>query len=675
MASPLQPFLRQLGYALFQYLGDGRFTLLGDPPPWLENLWGPAAAIQKEFTLAKNSIFLESFLPEAESFWDARQSGVLDSGSWIEKSAAHAEAPLRATALLLEGRPILAVRSLDSQDHEGVQLLQAARNSVLAQEKLLREVQKKEILIHCIIHDLSQPLSAMSVALDCVSAEPISPRAAEFLDLGKRASLQQQNMIREVLQAFSAELGAAVDTEQSADNSPDLLKVAGEVVKSFSAPFAVKNVRVQLTLPAAPAECRVTGEASRLHRVFANLLENALRYSPEGSRVSLGFELEQDFCTAYVDDEGPGLPRDRTPVQIFGLFSKGKEGAGKAGLGLYFCRITVERWGGTIGCASLPEKGSRFWFRLPKTAGPVPPPRPGHDAQISSFFRNTTAALRKTMRVLLADDQEDIRKLTSYQLERFGHIVTSVSDGQAALEAAQHHAFDVILLDEEMPGLTGVQVARALRENPLTPSSQPILIALTGNNAPEDCNRLLAAGFNSVLSKPFRLEALTSMLSDPAHLSSEACPGASPQPGSLEDLLKRVGDDKKLLHQMIATFSRDAPKRLAAIRLALQKKDGEQLASFAHALKGSVSLFGATLAHQQSEAMQDFGRAADFRQASRLYPQLQEEIAQLVENLRGYVKQTGARSLSVTARAKEEAASLESTSNRMPRKSGARRKK
>jgi signal transduction histidine kinase/CheY-like chemotaxis protein len=674
MASPLQSFLRQLGYALFQYMGNGQFVLLGDPPPWFASLWGLQATVQRKFTLSEKSAFLEGFLPQAESFWDARQSGVLDSGSWIEKSASLAEVPLRAMALLLEERRIFAVCSLDSQYYEQVQILQAARNSILDHEKLLGEIQKKEILLHCIIHDLSQPLSVMSVALDCVSGEAISPRAAKILDLGKRASEHQQTMIREVLQAFSADLGAGADAEQSANNSPDLLEVARQVVESLSPPFAAKNVDVLVNLPAAPAECRVTGEASRLQRVFANLLENALRYSPPDSRVSVGFELEEGFCRVQVDDEGPGLPQDLTPAQIFGLFSKGKESAGKAGLGLYFCRITVERWGGTVGCASLPEKGSRFWFRLPKAVVPVPTSRAGHVGQIST--RDTTAALRKSMRVLLADDQEDIRKLTTYQLERFGHIVTSVSNGKAALESAQHNPFDVILLDEEMPGLTGVQVARALHQNPLPQSSQRILIALTGNNTPEDRNRLLAAGFNSVLSKPFRLEALTTLLHDPAHIVPEALLRALPEPGSREDILKRVGGDEKLLRQMIATFLLDAPKRLAAIRLALEKKDGNQLAAFAHALKGSVSIFGASAAHHQSEAMQGLGRAGDFRQASHLYPQLQEEIAQLLEKLRGYANQTGAGSLSVADRAKSEAASLESShsSDRKHRKSGARRK-
>jgi HPt (histidine-containing phosphotransfer) domain-containing protein len=145
----------------------------------------------------------------------------------------------------------------------------------------------------------------------------------------------------------------------------------------------------------------------------------------------------------------------------------------------------------------------------------------------------------------------------------------------------------------------------------------------------------------------------------------------------LDDLLSRIGGDKKLLRQMIATFLRDTPKRLATIRAALKKNDGVRLASSAHALKGSVSLFGPSLAHQHAEALQNLGRVSDLRQAFRLYPLLQEEIAKLLEKLRGYAKETKGKPLSATARATPKLVAA-SKSRRSPdrkrHKSGVRRK-
>ena len=103
-------------------------------------------------------------------------------------------------------------------------------------------------------------------------------------------------------------------------------------------------------------------------RIFANLVENALRHAPKGSLVTIGLKDDDGHVKAFVDDAGPGLPKEFKPAEAFALFSKGKQGGGKAGLGLYFCRITVERWGGSIGCESLLHRGARFWFRLPRAA-------------------------------------------------------------------------------------------------------------------------------------------------------------------------------------------------------------------------------------------------------------------------------------------------------------------
>lgn len=109
------------------------------------------------------------------------------------------------------------------------------------------------------------------------------------------------------------------------------------------------------------------GEESRLLRIFGNIVENALRHTPVGATVTLGVTADNSFVTGFVDDEGPGLPEDATAVRLFALFAKGKgERAGKAGLGLYFCKMTVERWGGTIGCENRSTVGARFWFRLPR---------------------------------------------------------------------------------------------------------------------------------------------------------------------------------------------------------------------------------------------------------------------------------------------------------------------
>jgi signal transduction histidine kinase/CheY-like chemotaxis protein len=641
--APIFPlFLSQIGYVLLERNGANRFSLLAQPPPWFGELWPFSNGGNGPFNLSENSPFLENFLEEAESFWQVPQAGFRDSGTWVEKIGGTREIPLEAMALYLDGKPVLAIHSPDQQYREQVQVLQTARDSLLEHEKLLKEIQKKEILLHCIVHDLSQPLSAIRGSFDCLATETDAERIAKFIDLGKNASVRQEAMIREILNAFSADLQGSLDAEEAMNAAPDLLLAAREAISSMAPAFVAKGVSIFLKGEISEAASwGVRGEKTRLHRVFTNLLENALRYTPAGSSVTIGIEEDGSFLRAFVDDEGPGLPPDLRPAEIFALFSKGKVSGGKAGLGLYFCRITVERWGGTINCASLTEKGSRFWFRLPRAASTANTTAEKKVASRVPEAKNAQRENRTGLRVLLADDQGDIRTLTTHQLTRRGHEVVAVSNGQAAVDSAKAAHFDVILLDEEMPVLSGVQVAQAIRELQKGQDRPSVLVALTGNNTPEDRVRLLAAGFDSVLGKPFRMETLDAFLGNPSKFGAIASlPEVQPDShgDSLSGALQRVGGDEKLLCQMIRTFLRETPTRMAAMQKALQHKNGRELSSVAHALKGSVGIFGDVRASQQTQSIEYLGSVCNFSEAGRVYGILQEEIAKLQQNLRRYAK-------------------------------------
>jgi signal transduction histidine kinase/CheY-like chemotaxis protein len=647
MHDVLQNALVEMGFVLLECRGNGEFLPLAKLPTWFSEIWGEAGNGAGPIPLAQQSPFLENFLLEAEDFWNSPDSTACQSETWIEKTVSGHEIPVQAKALFLGGQRILALFSPDSQFREQTRFLQTARNALLDHERLAREIQKKEILLHCIVHDLSQPLSVMHVAMDSLSEESISERSKQFLTLGKHASNQQELMIRQILQTFSDDLRASLDAGTEENTSADLLECARKTMVSLGPTFEAKGVHLAVSSGVDPqAKWLAIAEESRLQRIFSNLLENALRYTPPGRRVTIGIEEEGEFLKAYVDDEGPGLPQDLRPEQIFGLFMKGKQSGGKAGLGLYFCRITVERWGGSIGCVTLPERGSRFWFRLSRATGRVAAsPSAAHNTpQVASAERKQLPI--RPLRILIADDQEDIRTLTSYQLKRSGHKVVIVKDGKQALRAFRSISFDVILLDQEMPGMTGDEVARAIRKAEQGKKKRVFLVASTGNTTSDDSRRLKEAGFDDVLGKPFRLEDLNLILSSSpaAKPAAEAPPQRPMQPGTnFAELVARIGGDEKLLMRMIHTFLRDTPKRLAGITAAIRRKDSEALASLAHALKGSVGIFGAEAALKHSQELQEFGRSNDLAKAAEVLVLLKEEIAKLQGNLRGYAKQTPAR--------------------------------
>jgi signal transduction histidine kinase/CheY-like chemotaxis protein len=646
MLNLLGKFLTEIGFALLEYKGEGTYIPIVKLPAWFQRLWGGTDSTETALALSERSPFLENFLCEAETFWDTGGAGSCQSEIWIEKQPDGQEVPLQAKALRLGDKRVMVIFNPDTEFREHVKVLQAARNARLEHERLATEIQKKEILLHCIVHDLSQPLSVMHATMDCLRDEPISERSRHFLELGRVASEQQETMIRDILHAFSEDLRTSMDAGTEENASADLLECAIKTMNTLGPTFEVKGVRLEVS----PSVDRsgswlVRGESSRLQRIISNLLENALRYTPAKGRVTVAVEDEGIFLRACVDDDGPGLPKDVPPEQIFGLFTKGKQGGGKAGLGLYFCRITVERWGGKIGCLTLPEKGSRFWFRLPRAASEVVASVAEQTRKLQAITLPAKKLAARPLRILFADDQKDIRTLIAYQLNRIGHKVVIATNGKEALRRFRAGKFDAVLLDQEMPLMTGEEVALAIRKGESGKEKRVFLIASSGDVGADDRSRLKAAGFDAVLDKPFRMEDLDAILSLPVDKHIAPAAAASSAPSETIDfaaLLNRVGGDDALLKRMIAIFLRDTPKRMTAIAKALSRNDVDAVASLAHALKGSVSIFAAEAPRLRAQGLQELSRAGDLTGARANFSALKEEIANLLENLKSCVHQSSA---------------------------------
>jgi signal transduction histidine kinase len=270
-----------------------------------------------------------------------------------------------------------------SQQEQQQQVLQQARYDLsLNYQRLTKETQQKEILLHCIVHDLAGPLLGIKGGFELLANESLSAQGKKFIEIGLRQADKQEKLIREILHAFAAEVEALDSFTVDAANAPDAAQAIQEVVGALQPAFALNHVKLQVapTLDLSRG-WKVVGEQARLERVISNLTENALRHSPPETTVTVGcYESEDGQVLVAVDDEGPGVPPEVAPT-LFQKFAQGKKGKGKIGLGLYFCRITVEHWGGQIGHSARGEKGSRFWFRLPR---PQSVPRPvGSVAAIS----------------------------------------------------------------------------------------------------------------------------------------------------------------------------------------------------------------------------------------------------------------------------------------------------
>jgi signal transduction histidine kinase/CheY-like chemotaxis protein/HPt (histidine-containing phosphotransfer) domain-containing protein len=662
--------LASQGHALFEHLGEGMFRPIGAYSDWCKRIWGEAAAAGGDsLRLADAAPFLENFLVDAAAFWDSHTEGSLQSGNWIEHTSEGDEIPLEASAVSLDGKSLLIVRNLSHTFAEQQQLYQTARDSLLEHEKLIREIQKKEILLHCIIHDLTQPLTAMTGCFDLLSAEKLPDRVTNYVKIGHRESQRQEQMIRGILEAFSADLSAQQAPGSEAPEPPDIASGAAQVVQDLSAAFTARGVQLRLDPNLDPSlNWNVIGDASRIHRIFGNLLENAMRYTPRGKGVTVGMEDQGAFVLAYVDDEGPGLPpadaEGSSAGKLFALFAKGKDRPGKAGLGLYFCKVTVERWGGTIGAENRAQGGSRFWFRLPRAAAAagrspsvsanvsaektVAPSRPQEDAvagrPAAGDSKSPDARATQPMRILIAEDNEANRELMTELLKTRGHSIVDVGDGNEALAALKKQSFDVLLMDEEMPGMGGIEATRAIRTAEASSSSGKHLyiIGITGNSTAEDEKRLLGAGMDAFFPKPVRMETLFQAVESRDRPQAKKIPAqpeaaveqfTAPAEDAAVHLRRTTGGNEKLIRSLAKSFLADAPGKFSALRNAIAKKDADALGKAAHALKGALGIFGAPKAVALARSLEKMGRDGSINGAEALLASLEAEFASLGHQL------------------------------------------
>jgi signal transduction histidine kinase len=355
--------LAALGMALLERVSEGHFAGVGALPAWFTELY-PAFAGGEPVVLGEQSPFLEAFLYEAEPFWEEGGGDRLASGPWVETDATGKERHLEASALRVGSAALLLVEFAKIPYDETLAVFQTGRETILARERLEKEVQKKEVLLHCIVHDLKGPLTGIVGSIGILASRDTTPGQQEFLDVALRQASRLDMLIQGILGAFSAEVEALESFAFDPAAAPDVFECATEAAMSMASAFSLSKVELELDPDIdEEADWRVVGEKVRLERVLSNLLGNALRYSPKGSTVTIGLAREGEWVTVSVADQGPGVPED-VAGRLFQKFSQGKGKAGSAGLGLYFCRITVERWGGQIGYSPRPEGGARFWFSL-----------------------------------------------------------------------------------------------------------------------------------------------------------------------------------------------------------------------------------------------------------------------------------------------------------------------
>lgn len=360
----LSELIAALESLVLERLSDGRFVRRGPLPAWCLELPLPELRLDEPVVIAELFPFLDTFSARAEEAWRAETPAPVSSGFWTETGADGQEMHLEAYAVRAGGDPVLVIWRNDRLFREQQLVLQRARELSLTHGALLCEMEQKDVLLHTIVHDLAAPLQRILSLLSLLDEAELREPAVHWVQSALQAARLQKQLIGEVLDVFSAE---HYTPSVGLVETPEVRRIVRQLTQELAAQASARNVRFDVE-PDDSAH-HVVCEERRLVRVVTNLIENALRRSPPDAVVRARVRQEGDWVWISVEDQGPAVPVER----LARLFEKSVAGSEQAeagtGLGLYFCRITVEKSGGGIGYEPI-DGGGRFWVRLERSDGP-----------------------------------------------------------------------------------------------------------------------------------------------------------------------------------------------------------------------------------------------------------------------------------------------------------------
>ncbi len=254
------------------------------------------------------------------------------------------------------------------------------------------------------------------------------------------------------------------------------------------------------------------------------------------------------------------------------------------------------------------------------------------------------AKMNRRLRVLLAEDNPVNQRVAAGMLERLGHQPVTAANGREALALLEREAFDLVLMDVQMPELDGLEATAAIRERERGSGRHVPIVALTAHAMKGDAERCLAAGMDGYLAKPLQPRELSAAIEAAlagrrAHApeTAEGAPAAAAMDES--KLMERVGGDRQALAQIVRLFRTDAPRQLVRIRSAIRAGDAVRLRAAAHALKGAVSNFAAARATEAALQLQRLGESGELVRAGAALQRLEGELAGLLSALQALVGQ------------------------------------
>ncbi len=486
---------------------EGHFTILGLLPFECQpsyQLW--VSSIHPEDLAGVEAAIQQAMKTKTEYHHEYRTVWPDGSVHWTEARGQFSYDP--------QGQPkqmigvIIDISERKSVEQEREQLLErerVARNQAETANRI------KDEFLAVLSHELRTPLNPILGWVQLLQTRQMNDKTvARALETIERNAKLQTQLIEDLLDV-SRILRGKLSLNIGAVNLDTTIMAALETVRLAA---EAKSIQIQTLL--APNIGQVVGDCVRLQQVIWNLLSNAVKFTPAGGRVQVRLERVRKEAQIQVSDTGIGIDPDFLPY-VFEYFRQ-ENGTttrtfGGLGLGLAICRHLIELHGGTISVASPgADQGAPFTVKLPLLAAT---PELALDNSQPDCLPDLSG-----MRILVVNDEADMRELLTFLLEEYGAMVTAVTSAMEAREVLMHSKPDLLLCDIGMPEEDGYMLLRQVRTWLPEQGGQIPAIALTAYAAEADYNQALAVGFQMHITKPVESATLVAKIAQIAGRNS-----------------------------------------------------------------------------------------------------------------------------------------------------------